>query len=205
MKIQINSDKNIAVDANLTAKAEAQIERALERFARRLTRVEVYLSDVNSTKPGLRDKRAQVETRPAGQKPVSVVHEAATIAQALRGAASKMQRLLQSSFGRMATRSSRESLRRSPPAADPETLKRLDRIGAALSEILEGSAARPGLKGHVKTAHEAVKRARSIVQPGSGKASTKGTSKAGPSAAVGARGPKKKQVFRARRKAWPKR
>ncbi len=213
MKIQINSDKNIEVDAQLVSVAEADIERALERFAARLTRVEVYLSDVNSSKAGLRDKRAQVEARPAGQKPVSVVHEAATVKEALHGAASKMQRLLQSSFGKIATRRSRESVRRSPAAADPATAKRLDRIGAALSEILEASTAETSqLKGHVKRASEAVNRARSLAQSSSGKATgkkavsaKKAAAEAGPDAAVSGRGPKKKQVFRARRKAWPKR
>ncbi len=155
MKIQINSDKNIAVDANLTSEAEAQIERALKRFAPRLTRVEVYLSDVNSSKAGSQDKRAQVEARPARRKPVSVTHEAATVNEALHGAVGKMERLLESSFGKIAARRTRESVRRGKAAPDSATAKK--------------------------------------------------TSEAEPSAAPAGRGPKKKQVSRTRRKAWPKR
>ncbi len=100
MTIQINSDKHIVVDAELTSLVEAEVNRALGRFDSQLTRIEVHLSDLNSHKPGAQDKRCQLEARTAGQKPVSVSDEAATVEQAVRGAAGKMQRLLETSFGR---------------------------------------------------------------------------------------------------------
>ena len=104
MKIQINSDKQIVVDAMLSSAVESEIRRALERFEPQLTRVEVHLRDLNSNKPGPRDKRCQLETRPAGRQPVSVAHEARTVEQSVRAAAAKMKRLLQTSFGRAASR-----------------------------------------------------------------------------------------------------
>ena len=46
MKIQVNSDKTIAVDAGLIRFIEGEVRRLLDRFAIRLTRVEIHLSDV---------------------------------------------------------------------------------------------------------------------------------------------------------------
>jgi hypothetical protein len=72
MQIQINTDKTITLDIELARFVKAEITRALGRFESQVTRVEVHLSDVNSHKPGLHDKRCQIEARPAGRKPVSV-------------------------------------------------------------------------------------------------------------------------------------
>jgi hypothetical protein len=57
VRIQINSDKNIAVDAQVIGFVETEINRVLTRFIGKLTRVEVHLSDVNSDKFGEYDKR----------------------------------------------------------------------------------------------------------------------------------------------------
>ncbi len=200
MQIQINSDKQIAVDAKLTSFIEEELERALSRFEARLTRAEVHLSDLNSSKPGQRDKRCLLEVRPAGQKPVSVTQEANTVQQALKGAVGKMRRLLETSFGRTATKSSRKSIRKSTPELDPVTARKLGRIETALSEILESeSAATSSLQGHVKRASDAVKKARSLA------ATPPATNAPAAEKKLSPRGPKKKQVYRARRKSWPKR
>jgi hypothetical protein len=100
MMIQVNSDKEVVVDRELSLFVKAELRRALGKFARRLTRVEVHLSDLNSHKPGLQDKRCQLEARPAGKKPVSVSDKAETIEQAVQGAGGKMQRRLETQFGR---------------------------------------------------------------------------------------------------------
>jgi len=100
MMIQVNSDKEIVVDRELSLFVKAELRRALAKFARRLTRIEVHLSDLNSHKPGLQDKRCQLEARPAGQKPFSVSDKAETIEQAVQGAGGKMQRRLETRFGR---------------------------------------------------------------------------------------------------------
>ena len=102
MMIQVNSDKGVVVDRELTLFAKAELRRALRNFADRLTRIEVHLSDVSSSNPSLPDidKRCLLEARPAGQRPVSVTDKAATVEQAVRGAAGKMQRRLETKFGR---------------------------------------------------------------------------------------------------------
>ena len=86
MQIQVNSDKNIALDAAVIHWIGIKAERSLKRFSRRLTRVEVHLSDVNSRKFGTHDKRCLIEARPAGHRAVTARHSAATVNLAVGGA-----------------------------------------------------------------------------------------------------------------------
>ena len=103
MKVQINSDKEVRADAAFRSFAKDNVGRTLQRFENQLTRVEVYLSDVNSAKPGPLDKLCTLEARPARRKPVSVTQTASTAEQALQGAARKMQRRLATSLGKSET------------------------------------------------------------------------------------------------------
>ena len=100
MKIQVNSDKTIAVDASLIGVVEGDVRRVLARFASKLTRVEIHLSDVDSTKKGQADKRCLIEVRPAGAKPLSADAQATKVAPAVNQALGKMQRSLTTFFGR---------------------------------------------------------------------------------------------------------
>lgn len=105
MQVQINSDNSVAVDSELSRLVEADVNRALDRFGSRITRVEVHLSDVNGEKPGGDDKRCLMEARPAGHDPVAASDQAKTLEEAARGAAQKLQRLLTSLFGRLDAKS----------------------------------------------------------------------------------------------------
>jgi Sigma 54 modulation protein / S30EA ribosomal protein len=102
MMIQVNSDKGVVVDRELSLFVKAELRRALGKLAGRLTRIEVHLSDLGSHSPGPpdQDKRCLLEARPAGQKPVSVSDKAATVEQAVRGAAGRLKRRLETRFGR---------------------------------------------------------------------------------------------------------
>ncbi len=100
MKIQVNSDKTIAVDASLIGFIEGEVRRLLGRFAIRLTRVEIHLSDVDSTKRGQPDQRCLIEVRPTGARPLSASAQATKIASAVSHALGKMQRSLTTFFGR---------------------------------------------------------------------------------------------------------
>ncbi len=51
-------DKTIAIDASLIRLVEGEVRRLIGRFAIGLTRVEIYLSDVENTKRGQPDKSA---------------------------------------------------------------------------------------------------------------------------------------------------
>jgi hypothetical protein len=85
--------------------AESVVRGTLERFSARISRLEVHLSDQSSDKKsGPRDMRCLMEARVEGLKPTAVTHEAATVEDALEGAAGKMQRSLETTLGRLANR-----------------------------------------------------------------------------------------------------
>jgi ribosome-associated translation inhibitor RaiA len=99
--IQVNTDKNIEGSEELARKVRATVEDALSRYSDRITRVEVHLSDENSHKSGQDDKRCMIEARVEGRSPTAVTHQAATLDQAVDGAADKLQRALDSALGRL--------------------------------------------------------------------------------------------------------
>ncbi len=101
MKIQVNSDKSIEVDQALMQRVETTVSDVLDRFSDRLTRVEVHLSDVDGERSNGEDKRCLLEARPAGLDPVVVTNLSSTPLEAASGAADKMERLLDSRFGRL--------------------------------------------------------------------------------------------------------
>ncbi len=102
MLIQVNTDNHIDGREKLAAEVQASVESALERFAERLTRVEVHLSDENSRAKTHGDPmRCRLEARPAGQQPVVVTADGATIDQAVSVATKKLEKLLESAFGRL--------------------------------------------------------------------------------------------------------
>ncbi|MFN3642889.1 MAG: HPF/RaiA family ribosome-associated protein [Gemmobacter sp.] len=100
MQIQVNTDDNIEGNDALIAQVEADVRDGLARFGGQITRVEVHLSDENAGKGGNDDQRCLLEVRPIGQQPIAVTHQGATLAEATMGAVQKMQRKLQSLFGR---------------------------------------------------------------------------------------------------------
>jgi ribosome-associated translation inhibitor RaiA len=109
MQIQLNTDRHIAVDDILAGQVEAAVGGALRRFSDQITRVEVHLSDVNSDKGGEDDKRCVLEARFAGLRPVAVRHQAATLQQAIDGAAQKLERALDSAIGKLENKKGRSS------------------------------------------------------------------------------------------------
>ena len=101
MKIQINTDVHIDGTEALAAEVGATVEQALERFSEHITRVEVHLSDENGDKTGQHDQRCMLEARLEGRQPVAVTDHAATLEQAIHGAARKLAHLLDTTLGRL--------------------------------------------------------------------------------------------------------
>lgn len=101
MQIQTNTDRNITASEGLAAQAQTIVESALSRFSDQITRVEIHLSDENGGKGGVEDKRCLMEARLEGRQPIAVTHQAATVEQALDGAASKLGRAIESTIGRL--------------------------------------------------------------------------------------------------------
>lgn len=101
MKIQFNTDINIHGTEALAAQVSATLKQALEHFSEHITRLEVHLSDENAGKNGQHDQRCMLEARLQGRQPVAVTEHAATLEQAVHGAALKLAHLLDSRLGRM--------------------------------------------------------------------------------------------------------
>jgi ribosome-associated translation inhibitor RaiA len=104
MKIQLNTDKHIENNHELARRVEYAVSGAVDRFSQRITRLEVHLSDENSHKAGSDDKRCLMEARLAGLQPIAVRHQAPTLEQAIDGAASKLERAIDSRLGRIGKR-----------------------------------------------------------------------------------------------------
>jgi ribosome-associated translation inhibitor RaiA len=101
MKIQVNTDRNVEGTERVKEEVRGMIATAVDRFSERLTRIEAHLSDDNSSaKGGGDDMRCVLEARIAGANPLSVSHAAATIEQAVAGAADKLEKVLQRNFDR---------------------------------------------------------------------------------------------------------
>jgi len=101
MQIQVSTNNHIAGSAELAQYVEGEVQAALQRFSRQITRVEVHLSDENSHKSGDADKRCVMEARLAGLQPVAVNHNAPTVNQAVDGAVEKIARVLERTLGKL--------------------------------------------------------------------------------------------------------
>lgn len=102
MQIQINTDRNVDGNEAMAAYVRGEIEQALSRFNENITRVEVHLSDENSNKKGGKDcLKCVMEARFEGHQPLAVTHQTTTLNQAVSGAATKLTRLIESTFGRL--------------------------------------------------------------------------------------------------------
>jgi ribosome-associated translation inhibitor RaiA len=102
MQVLMNTDSNIEGRDQLAAQVTATVEGALSRFSHHITRVEVHLSDVNSgAKGGNDDVRCMMEARLERRQPIAVTHQAATVDQAIDGAAEKLKSFIESTLGRL--------------------------------------------------------------------------------------------------------
>ncbi len=211
MKIQINSDKNVAMDAEASRFVRGEANRALSRFKSKLTRVEFHLSDVNSHKFGKRDKRCVIEVRPAGHRPLAIRVASPNVRSAVRAALTKLRSALETFFGRLDKQ---------------RTIARGPRFGLAIAHA-NGTkpAAKKAIARRVKAAASArkkpavhAKRAKRVVAKKivarrivARKVAAKRTvakkavvrKVARKRIAAAARRPKKKAIYQARRKSWP--
>ena len=94
MQIMVHCDDHICCDDELIRRVEGVIAGTLEHFGEHLSRVEVWLRDLNSEEPGGRDKVCSLEARIAGAAPVNTEHEAPTLAEAIHIATGKLERLV---------------------------------------------------------------------------------------------------------------
>jgi ribosome-associated translation inhibitor RaiA len=121
MQVLVNSDHHVGGD--LTERVQGVVEGRLDRFAGRITRVEVHLSDLNGSKLGERDKRCLMEARIGGMKPIAVSHEAPTLTEAIHAAADKLERAIAHILGKMQVTEGR-----SPPEGQVASIEALQEI-----------------------------------------------------------------------------
>lgn len=96
MNIQFNTDNHIDGNDALEARVNAMLEQYLGRFYPRLSRIEVFLSDSNSSKGGPNDKRCALEARMQNDDPIGASHDDQDVERAIRGACDKLKSLLDS-------------------------------------------------------------------------------------------------------------
>jgi hypothetical protein len=100
MQFQFNTNSSVTGSEEVAARIEAQVRQRLERFAERLTRIEVHVVDVNGRKHGADDKHCTIEARPRGSRPIGVTGKAATVDAAARIAAGTMAERLERVLGK---------------------------------------------------------------------------------------------------------
>ena len=101
MQIQINTDRHINGHEKLTEQIRGVVERTFSRLSDHITRVEIHITDENGYKSGPNDKRCVMEARLEGRRPIAVTQQAATVDQAVDGAAEKLLKLIENTIDRL--------------------------------------------------------------------------------------------------------
>ncbi len=122
MQIQINTDRHIEGQERLAAWASGVVEQALSRVGDRITRVEVHLSDENGDRSGQHDQQCVMEARLEGRQPIAVTHQAATMDQAVNGAAEKLTSAIEGIIGRQRDQRRRQAEPLPEEATPPDDL-----------------------------------------------------------------------------------
>jgi ribosome-associated translation inhibitor RaiA len=101
MQVHINGDNTISMHSKLSDSIGSYITNVLNRFEPYLTRVEVHLTG-ESKSSGPQDKRCLLEARPKHHQSLVVSNDSTDIELAFSGAAAKLNRLLENTYGRLA-------------------------------------------------------------------------------------------------------
>ena len=111
MQVQVHTDDHIEGGESLAQWIASESQSRLSRFRDQVTRLEVFLSDLDAGKSGANDKRCRIEARVAGRQPVTVTDEADKMANAFTGAVDKLIRALDADLGRVKDRNGRDTIR----------------------------------------------------------------------------------------------
>ena len=101
MNIQLNTDKNIQGTEKLEKFVSEKINRSLKRFAGKITRIEVHLSDQNAQKSSPDDVQCKIESRIAGLQPIIVKGKGNTKEKAFNDAIVKMKGAFNTAMGKL--------------------------------------------------------------------------------------------------------
>ncbi len=109
MQVQVHTDNHIKGSEELVSKVEGEVRGVIDRFHDQITRVEVHLHDLNGAKKGDHHMRCLMEARVAGYQPLAVSCEAATLDEAVTGAAVKLEHSLEHTIGKLSQHKGRTS------------------------------------------------------------------------------------------------
>ncbi|QDV35935.1 HPF/RaiA family ribosome-associated protein [Tautonia plasticadhaerens] len=101
MHVELTTNNYVHGNAELAEAVKAEVEHTLGRFGEQITRVEVHVNDVNSSAKSGIDIRCMMEARVSGHQPLVASHDAASVEEAISGAAERLERVLDSTFGRL--------------------------------------------------------------------------------------------------------
>ena len=111
MQVHVNTDDHIQGGESLAQWITDESKSRLSRFQDHITRLEVFLTDVDAAKSGVNDKRCRLEARVTGRQPVTVTAEGDKMANAFIGAVVKLMRALDADLGRVKDRNGRDTIR----------------------------------------------------------------------------------------------
>ena len=111
MQIQVNTDDHIQGGESLAQWVQEEAGNRLLRFKDQLTRLEVFLTDLDGSKSGVNDKRCRLEGRVVGRQPVTVTADGDKMAAAFISAVEKLARALDNDLGRVKDRHGRDTIR----------------------------------------------------------------------------------------------
>lgn len=111
MQVQVHTDDKIQGGESLAHWVQEETVSRLARFREHITRIEVFLTDVDGGKSGANDKRCRLEARPAGRQPVAVTADADKVADAFTQATEKLIHALDADLGRAKDRHGRDTIR----------------------------------------------------------------------------------------------
>lgn len=102
MQIEVRTDNHIDGSERLNERVAEWLHKPLEKYSRRLTRIEVHLGDATGDKSSPHDKTCAIEARLEGRRPIAVHHHAEELQNAVTGAANKLDRALEKELGKQA-------------------------------------------------------------------------------------------------------
>lgn len=118
MQVQVNTDDHIHGGESLAQWVNDEALSRLSRFRDHITRLEVFLTDLDGSKSGVKDKRCRLEARVASRQPVSVTADGDKMATAFMDAVDKLIRALDADLGRVKDRNGRDTIRNAADQGD---------------------------------------------------------------------------------------
>lgn len=118
MAVFLRTDNHLNGGERLARFVETVAEGAVDHVKNQVTRVDVYLGDENSAaKSGDHQFRCSMEARVGGLKSFAVTNHAGSIDDAVRGAAEKLQSVIDNAMDKVSHKKGRMSYAGDPEAA----------------------------------------------------------------------------------------